>query len=122
MSGVCQRLAVGGWRAGAGLCVVAVLAGCSPKRSVEVFPPASSRDAIQRARDILTLYAEGQPVGSESVGFDVMVEDVRAISAEDAALLERGFAELTSRRAAAKAIAAKLLEQLPASAAVAGQR
>jgi hypothetical protein len=107
---------------GVGLGVVLVgLAGCSPKQAMEVFPPASSRDAIQRARDILSLYAGGQPVGSESVGFEVMVEEVSKIDAADAALLERGFAELTARPAAARTIATKLLEQLPASAATAGQ-
>jgi hypothetical protein len=123
MSDVTQMRAGRGRRGdlGLGFVLLVLLAGCSPKRAVEVYPPASSRDAIQRARDILSLYAGGQPVGSESVGFEVMVEDVRKIDAKNAALLERGFAELTARPAAARTIAAKFLEQLPASAAAAGQ-
>lgn len=95
------------------------LVGCSPKRPVEVFPPASSRDAIQRARDILSLYAGGQPVGSESIGFDLMVEDVRKVDATVAETLEKGLAEITARPAAARVTATRLLEQLPASAAAA---
>jgi len=100
------------------LLVVSVL-GCGQKRPPEVYPAAASRDAIQRSRDILALYAAGQPVGSESIGFPVMVDDVRKIDVGVADLLERGFAEITSRPAAAQATAERLLEQIPDSAAAA---
>jgi hypothetical protein len=99
--------------------IVVFVAGCGPKQPVEVYPPASSRDAVQRARDILSLYAGGQPVGSESIGFDLMVEDVRKVDATVAETLEKGLAEITARPAAARVTATRLLEQLPASAAAA---
>lgn len=122
MAGMSTSFSRRGSLARASLAVVATLAfvaGCSPKRAVQVFPPAGSRDAIQRARDILSLYAAGQPVGSESMGFDVMVADVRAIDPESAAVLERGLAEIMARREAARTIAIRLLEALPTSAAAA---
>lgn len=118
MDSMVQRFA---GRAGQGwvglLLAVSLAGGCSPKRAVQVFPPASSRDAIQQARDMLSLYADGQPVGSESIGFDTMVANVRAIDPENAAILERGFAQITARPATARAVAGRLLVELPASAA-----
>jgi len=99
--------------------LVLVLAGCSPKRPVEVFPPASSRDAIQRARDILELYAQGQPVGSEAIGFPVLVADVQAVDAAVAETLDQGLAVISKNPSAARNTAARLLAELPASAAAA---
>ena len=122
MCSECNTIPGHGWRSWAGLVTalavaVGLVAGCSPKRAVQVFPPASSRDAIQRARDILSLYAGGQPLGSESIGFDVMIEDVRKIDDANAAILEQGFAEIMARPAVARDVAVRLLERLPASAA-----
>lgn len=118
MDSVAQRFSGRGGQGWVGLLLaVSLVDGCSPKRAVQVYPPASSRDAIQQARDILSLYAGGQPVGSESLVFDAMVAKVRGIDPENAAILERGFAEITARPATARAVAGRLLAELPVSAA-----
>ncbi|MFM8414809.1 MAG: hypothetical protein ACKOCX_08795 [Planctomycetota bacterium] len=109
-----------GWRRWVALALaVTTLAGCGTKRPAKVFPPAASRDAIQRARDLLDLYASGQPPGSEVEGFPTVVADVRAVDAAVAATLEAGLAEITAQPASAQATASRLLDDLPVSAAAA---
>lgn len=100
---------------------LAVVAGCGTKRATQVYPPATSRDAIQQARDILELYTRGQPPGSEIQGYPSMVEGVRALDAAAADTLAAGLAEIAARPSAARDTAARLLDSLPKSGAAAAE-
>lgn len=70
-------------------------------------------DPLVNARAVLERYANGQPMTSEVTSFPKMVEDVRAVDAAKASILEKGLEDLKKASASARAAKAKeLLSQL----------
>ncbi len=88
-------------------------AGCGggvQERDIEV---SSANDPLAEPRSLLARYAEGQAIGSESMGYPALVENVRKLDPQRADILEQGFADLQAASPAKrKALAAKLLEDL----------
>ncbi len=77
-------------------------------RTVEVPMPTG----VERAKMLLKNYAAGQPLGSEVSMFPQIVEEAKKTDPDKAAILEKGFADLTQNPAKAKQIAAELLSKL----------
>jgi hypothetical protein len=103
-------------RAFLGLMVLAgpLLAGCGSSGppqprviKVEKLPP------LQVVRIQLEQYAAGQAVDSERELFPGWVSDVRASDPQAADLIEQGLRRIESNPSQARAIAQKMLEQLP---------
>ena len=91
------------------LAVIALTAAaCSPTVKDEVLPFVP--DPIGEAKALLTNYAAGQPVGSESVGFDDLVERVKQVDQEKAAELKGYLGEVSAKGVANRAKAKELLE------------
>jgi len=85
------------------------LCGCGKAPpSVEV----KLQSGLERAKVILNDYAQGVPMGSEAMTFQEIVEEVRQIDAQKAAILEKGFADLKRSPGNRKAKARELLKQL----------
>ena len=97
------------WR-GVGIIFVALLGlcGCGKDRPVEVKP----QSGLERAKGILTDYANGVPMGSEAATFDEIVEEVRKTDPHKATLLEKGFADLKRSPQNLRDKARALLKQL----------
>src|SRR5438067_12339402 len=79
------------WR-GVGIVFVALLGlcGCAKGPPVEVQP----QSGLERAKGILTDYANGVPMGSEVMTFEEVVAEVRKNDSQKATILEKDFADL----------------------------
>ncbi|WP_162006812.1 hypothetical protein [Roseimaritima sediminicola] len=98
----------------AALCLVSPgLLGCSrgvQERDIQV---STANDPLSEPRSLLQRYAEGQAIGSESMGYPALVANVREVDPERADILEDGLAKLEKASPAQrKAIAAELLQKL----------
>jgi hypothetical protein len=87
------------------------LAGCS-QATVKPKVIEVKVDPLVQVRSTLENYAKGQPLSSEVTGFDQMVANVKAVSAEKAAILEKGLAEIKKPGADVKGKAKALLAEL----------
>jgi hypothetical protein len=101
---------------GIGLAMLASgLAGCS-QPTVKPKVIKINVDPMVQVGNTLRAYANGQALGSEVTGFEQMVATVKGVSAEKAAILEKGLAEIQKPGADIKAKAKALLGQLEISA------
>ena len=84
------------------------LCGCGREAPVTVQP----QSGLERAKGILTDYANGVPLGSEQMTFAEIVAEVRTTDPQKAAILEKGFADLKRSPGNLRAKARELLKQL----------
>ena len=84
------------------------LCGCGKEAPVTVQP----QSGLERAKGILTDYANGVPMGSEQMTFEEIVEEVRKTDPQKATILEKGFADLKRSPQNRSGIARALLKQL----------
>jgi len=105
------------WAAcGLGLALLGMLTtGCS-QPTVKPKVITINVDPMVQVTNTLRAYANGQALGSEVTGFEQMVATVKGVSAEKAAVLEKGLAEIQKPGADVKAKAKALLGQLGISA------
>jgi hypothetical protein len=84
---------VGAWRR-VGIIFLALfgLWGCGGGKGTQAEVQAQS--GLERAKVILSDYAQGVPMGSEAMTFDEIVEEVRKTDRQKATILEKGFADL----------------------------
>lgn len=101
------------WRFGiVALALAAVMAsGCSKRATDRVMPFERKPDAIADAKSLLQAYAAGQPVGSESMGFDELVGKVAAADAAKGKKFKDFIGEVKKRGVADTAKAKKLLAE-----------
>lgn len=96
--------------------IVGIMAGTGCGRGYkETVIPAKEFTPLERARQMLERYAEGQPVGSEFMGFELLKEELTKSSPERAVALGEAFTEIEKvmrRPADVKAIARKALAEL----------
>lgn len=89
-------------------CLAAAAAGCSrqqvPKQPLTPAPP----DPLGEARALLTSYAGGQPLGSESINYEDLIRRVTAVDAEKGAKL-MAFADEALQKGKVDAAKAKKL-------------
>lgn len=96
--------------------LLALLAGCSGPQPEETIEVKASNDPLNAPRSILQRYADGQALGSEVASFPKLVEDVRAVDAARAAVLEKGLADIQKASASSRpALAKSLLQKLQPS-------
>lgn len=93
--------------------LAAALTGCSGPTPEEQIEVSASNDPLSEPRSILQRYADGQALGSETVSFPYMVEQVRKTDPQRADVLEKGLEDLQkaapgARRAKAKELLAKI--------------
>ena len=95
------------------LAIVAVpLCGCGPQTSqTEKTYQVQIPQGIDKAKQLLQAYAEGQPLGSEAEGFSTIVEEVRKTDPDKAEILAKGFEDLKTASSPKKK-AGELLKQL----------
>jgi hypothetical protein len=90
------------------LCIGGVAAGCKrqqvPKQPLTPAPP----DPVGEARALLTAYAGGQPLGSESINYEDLIRRVTAVDAEKGAKL-KAFADEALQKGKVDAVKAKKL-------------
>lgn len=75
-------------------------------------PELKPQSGVERARVILNDYAQGNPMGSEAMTFEEIVDEVRKTDPQKATILEKGFADLKRSPANRGAKARELLKQL----------
>lgn len=88
---------------------VLMAAGCSPTVKDQVLP--FTPNAINEAKALLGGYAAGQPVGSESEGFDNFVQRVAEVDQAKAAELRAFFDDAVAKGVANRAKAKELLDR-----------
>ena len=95
---------------GIGIIFVALLAlcGCGKDPPVEVKP----QGGVERAKVILTDYANGVEMGSEAETFEEIVAEVRKTDPQKATILEKGFADMKRSPKNLSGRARTLLKQL----------
>ena len=102
-------------------CIVALgllpcLAGCGRPVQEQRIEVQTANDPLFEPRSILQRYADGQPLGSEAASFPTLVEAVRKIDPDRAAVLDQGFQDLLRASPGERAAKAKqLLTQLQPS-------
>ena len=84
------------------------LCGCGKEAPVEIKP----QSGLERAKVILTDYANDVPMGSEQMTFEEIVEEVRKTDPQKATILEKGFADLKRSPQTRSSKARALLKQL----------
>jgi hypothetical protein len=84
------------------------LSGCGKDAPVAVQP----QSGLERAKVILTDYANGVPMGSEQMTFEEIVAEVRTTDPQKATILEKGFADLKRSPQNLSGKARALLKQL----------
>jgi len=87
-------------------------AGCAPSNLPKARKIQVAQDPLNEIRSYLEGYVQGQPLGSERELFPKLVEEIRAVDADKAAVLEPGLAEIVKSPATARARAKKLLDEL----------
>ena len=95
---------------GVGIVFVALLGlcGCGKETPVAV----QTQSGLERAKVILTDYANDVPMGSEQMTFEEIVEEVRKTDPQKATILEKGFADLKRSPQSRSSKARALLKQL----------
>src|SRR5262245_1918809 len=95
---------------GVGIIFMALLGlcGCGKEPPVEVKP----QGGLERAKVILSDYADGAPMGSEAETFEEIVKEVRQTDPQKAMILEKGFADLKRDPRNVSGKARALLKQL----------
>jgi len=88
---------------------VLMAAACSPTVKDRVLP--FTPNAINEAKALLGGYAAGQPVGSESEGFDDFVQRVADVDEAKAAELRAFFDDAVAKGVANRAKAKELLDR-----------
>jgi hypothetical protein len=83
--------------------------GCSPTVRDQVLP--FTPDAVKEAKALLGNYAAGQPVGSESEGFDTLVQRVKDADQAKAAELREFLDDAIAKGVVNRAKAKELLER-----------
>ena len=92
--------------------LVLPLSGCGPQTSqTEKTYQVEIPKGIEKAKQLLQSYADGQPLGSEVENYATIVEEVRATDSAKADILAKGFEELKAASNPKKK-AEGLLEQL----------
>jgi hypothetical protein len=98
------------------LLLAVVALGCQGGVEEQVYE-LQENAALKEARGILERYAAGQPLGSESAGFEPLVARVREKHPQEADVLQQAFSEIKAQPASRASIAKKALEKLPAEPA-----
>lgn len=86
-----------------------VVAGCSPAVKDQLLP--FTPDPVAEAKAILSGYASGQPVDSESEAFDTLVQRVAKVDAAKGTELQKFFDDVMTKGVANRAKAKDLLER-----------
>ena len=96
---------------GLGILVAALAAavGCDSGRVKEQKVELHMTHGLERAKEYLQNYANGEPIGSEGSAFSGIVEDVRKTDPAKADILEKGFAELRKAKGAELKVKAQAL-------------
>lgn len=93
--------------------VLGASVGCGPAGTVkEQTIEVKQNSSLEQAKQLLTNYSKGQPVGSEATSFNNIVDEVRKADPTRADILAKGFAELQKPKANTAAIAKDTLKQL----------
>ena len=90
------------------LLAISGLCGCAQEPPIEVQP----QSGLERAKGILTDYANGAAMGSEAETFEEIVAEVRKTDPQKATILEKGFADLKRSPNNPRDKARALLKQL----------
>ena len=90
-------------------CAVLMASGCSPTVKDQVLP--FTPDAINEAKALLGNYAAGQPVGSESEGFETLVQRVKDVDQDKAAELRKFLDDAIAKGAVNPAKAKEFLDR-----------
>jgi hypothetical protein len=85
--------------------------GCGPRLKEETVA-VTPIDPMNLVKATLQNYVNGQPLASEVMGFDSMVEDVRKVYPDKADILKKGLDEIKAVKGSPKAKAAELLKKL----------
>ena len=96
---------------GIGIVFMALLGLCGCGRNsppVEIQP----QSGLERAKQILSDYASGVPMGSEAATYEEVVAEVRKTDPQKATILEKGFADLKRSPQNLRDKARALLKQL----------
>jgi len=91
--------------------VAALVTGCTAKVQDNQWPGAGSSQApspIEQAKAIVQRYADGEPLGSEAMGFDDIVQQVTAADAGKGAKVKKFFDDIQKRGVDASAAKALL--------------
>src|SRR5438876_142013 len=92
---------------------LAGVCGCGGGAKGPPVPQAPPQSPLDRAKMILTEYAQGEKsVGSEAMGFEEIVADVRKTDPQKATILEKGFEDIKRNWKSPGAKARALLKQL----------
>ena len=89
-----------------------VMAGCGPQGVKEKRFSNPPPDAVTRAIVLIQGYADGQPVGSEAVEFEELVQGVAAIDAEKGKEFKEFLAEVEKTGRVSRKDATRILERL----------
>ena len=92
--------------------VALVMTGCGPQGVAEKRFSNPPPDAVTRAIVLIQGYADGQPVGSEAIEFEELVQGVAAIDAEKGSDVKEFLAEIEKTGRVSRKDAAKVLERL----------
>lgn len=95
--------------------LIAALAmpGCGPTGKVkEQQIEVKENSALEQAKQMLSNYAKGQPLGSEVTSFTGIVTQLRPTDPTRADILEKGFADLQKPKANTAAKAKEILKAL----------
>ncbi len=92
--------------------VALVMAGCGPQGVTEKRFSNPPPDAVTRAIVLIQGYADGQPVGSEAIGFEELAQGVAAIDAEKGSDVKEFLGEIEKTGRVSRKDAAKVLERL----------
>ncbi len=92
--------------------VALVMAGCGPQGVAEKRFSNPPPDAVTRAIVLIQGYADGQPIGSESIEFEELAQGVAAIDAEKGSGVKEFLAEIEKTGRVSRKDAAKVLERL----------
>lgn len=108
-----------------GIVLVAMMASAGCGRGyTEKVVPAKEFTPLERARQMLERYAEGEPVGSEFMGFELLKQELAKTSPERSDGLDATFTAIEKvmhRPAEVRAIAQKALADLDKPAAAQDQ-
>lgn len=90
------------------LAAIVMTCGCSPTVKDQVLP--FTPDPIREAQALLNNYASGQPVGSETSGFDDLVTRVSQVDEAKGDELRTFLDEVMTKGVASRAKAKELLD------------
>lgn len=88
------------------------ICGCGPSGVKEQEIQVKQQTALDRAKALLENYSKGQPLGSETMQFESLVQEVRQTDSAKADILEKGFNDLKKTKGDVSAKAKELLKKL----------